>query len=374
MNENISDLDYDIDFKLYDKKTLQEIEIEELKEKALIKIKNKFENYQEDVLFNGKKKLIKINIEELDNLNNLDSLESLDNLDNLVNNEVDSLDSLVNNEVINEVINEVKIKKVRFKIVINYIKEIGYNFNELTEQNIIIDDDNNNNHNYYYDYLKKLINNRIIENGKIYDLNNILFQKTINKFKHIKNKVIFSKETDDIIKKYNNSFKIEIFGKIEVNTIEYLFQTDSLVNGIPCYKVSYNTYNISKNFYNLIPNYFIIYKIKNNNYELNYLHTILPYLIEINKISKEYYVYNFEYQLIGYDKIYSIGEIDNTYNKLEWYQVHIYGNSDKCIISNDNTFKHHKYIYNKLKKTHLLTNMLNMNISKVLPLLYNFTY
>jgi len=270
-------------------------------------IKKEFENYKEDIEFGGTKKLIKI--------------------------------------YINQHHNRDSIKRDDYIINFKYIY-----YKKLEEHNFHIDNIND----YPFSYIKKIIDNKIIQNENIYDLNNNIFQKKINQYKKIYNNVIFSDETNKIIKKIKN----QQLNSLEKNTIEYLFKIDSLINDIPC--CSYyneNSFLLYPFFHN---DEFKIYKLDGKYYDYLYLRKYIPYCIEFNKITKNYYVINRDYEYIGYNNIksrkYIENDINENQNDLEWTRIFLFNDSNKPWINKIN-FKNYLKKYNNEK-----INAINFNI------------
>ena len=119
-------------------------------------IKQKFENYNEDVSFGGTKQLIKIYINPH---------------------------------------HEENSKRSDYLINIDYIYD-----KQLEQYDLCISDINDRT----FSHIKKIIDKKIIQNNNVYDLNDISFQKKINKYKKIYNNVTFSKK---VTEKINNDQK-----------------------------------------------------------------------------------------------------------------------------------------------------------------------
>ena len=299
INKKIDEFDYDNSDK-------DEIDIDEIKEE--------FENYKEDIEFGGTKKLIKIYINQ-----------------HHIGDNVERDDYII------------KFKYIYYK--------------ELEEYNLYIDNIND----YPFNYIKKIIDKQIIQNGNIYDLNNTIFQKKINQYKKIYNNVIFSNETNDKIIKNQ-----QYFNSLEKNTIEYLFEIDCLINDISCCSY-YNKYSFS--FYPCFSdNNFEIYKLDEKYYDYLYLRKYIPYCIEFNKITKNYYVINRDYEYIGYKNIKCRTDIENDINENQkdfgWTRIFLFDDGNKPWINKIN-FKNYLKKYNEEKINNSL-NMLNNNINVVL--------
>lgn len=126
-------------------------------------IREEFENYKEDIEYEGTKKLIKVYI-----------IKRLHNI------EIDN-----------------------YRIELKYISD-----KNLQKDVLYVCDDIDDGDYYSSKYLKKIIDKQIIQNGNIYDLNNSSFQKKINQCKKIYNNVILSKETNNKIIKKSTRIKI----------------------------------------------------------------------------------------------------------------------------------------------------------------------
>ncbi len=304
---NSSVINKKIDKFYYENSDKDEIDIDEIKEE--------FENYKEDIEFGGTKKLIKIYINQ-----------------HHIGDNVERDDYIIN-----------------FKYI--YYKE-------LEEYNLYIDNIND----YPFNYIKKIIDNKIIQNGNIYDLNNNIFQKKINQYKKIYNNVIFSNETNDKIIKNQ-----QYFDSLEKNTIEYLFKIDCLINDIPCCSY-YNKHSFS--FYPCFShNEFTIYKLNEKYYDYLYLRKYIPYCIEFNKITKNYYVINRDYEYIGYNNIKCLKDIENNINENQndwgWTRIYLFDDGNKPWINKIN-FKNYLKKYNEEKINNSLNILKNNNIDVVL--------
>lgn len=290
--ENLNKDEFDID----------EIDIDEI---DIDKIKKEFINYKDDIEFGGIQKLIKIYIIH----------ENYERYDYIIN----------------------------FKFIYN--KELG-------EENYYIHNIND----YAYNYIKNIIDKKIIQNGNIYDLNNSCFQKKINKYKKIYNNVMFSEETKNKIIKNREELNI-----LEKNTIEYLFEIDCLINDIPC--CSYNEELFSFYPCNNENNRFKIYKLNRKYYDNLYLQKYIPYIIEFNKITKNYYLINCNYEYIGYNNIKSLTDIENNID--EFSRIYLIKYENKPWINQIN-FENYLKNYNQEKINNSLNILKNNNINFIL--------
>lgn len=274
-------------------------------------IKEEFENYKEDIQFGGTKQLIKVYI----NQHHIGDYN----------------------------------KREDYTINFKYIYD-----KKLEECDLYINDINL----YCFNYIKKIIDKKIIQNGYIYDLNNNVFQKKINKYKKIYNNVIFSKKTNDIIIKYQQQYN-----PLKKNTITYLFKIDYLINNIPCCSY-YNEHSFT-----LYPHHssdeFKIYELNEKYYDYLYLRNNIPYCIEFNKITKNYYVINRDYEYIGYDNIKCLKDIENDIDVNQcdwgWSRIYLFNDGNKPWINKIN-FKNYLKKYNQEKINNSLNILKNNNI------------
>lgn len=259
-------------------------------------IKNTFENYKEDEAFGGTKKLIKIYINRH---HNVDDIKRHD-----------------------------------------YIIEFIYIDEGLLKNKLYFNDING----YSYNYVKKIIDKKIIQTENIYDLNDCSFQKKINQCKKIYNDVIFLKETIEKITKNQE------FMECEKNTIEYLFKIDCLINDLQCCS-NYDEYSFYSGHVD-----FKIYQINKKYYDYLYLRKNIPYCIEYNKITKNYYVINRDYEYIGYDKIKCLENIENDITQNDRIRIYLFNDDNTPWIN----FKNYLKKFN-LEKINNSLNILNNN-------------
>jgi hypothetical protein len=124
-----------------------------------------------------------------------------------------------------------------------------------------------------------------------------------------------------------------------------LFKIDCLINDFQCcsYYDEYSFYSYHIDFK--------IYQINKKYYDYLYLRKNIPYCIEYNKITKNYYVINRDYEYIGYDNIKCLKNIEND-------RIRIY------LFNDDNTpwinFKNYFKKFN-LQKINNSLNILNNN-------------
>jgi hypothetical protein len=242
----------------------------------ILECKKFFPNYYEDISFNGNKILIKINIYE-------------------------------NND---------------FEIIL----KINYICDDKKVDEIIIDMNKKDETKCYY-YLQKLEKNNIIENNKIYDLNNNKFIKNLLKYKH-HNKITLLPET--IIEVNNLFYEFQSTSVI----IKNYFNTDTIINDN-----LYVSMSISNNFFIIYntpklfaKNNFYIVKINDMLYDLQYIKKYVPYNIRSN--DEYYYMLNRDYEYIGINT----KSVDFKFN----YNEYVYGDKNTCyniININNNGFK-----------------------------------
>ncbi len=232
-NENIIDDDKESE---YDEKS-------EYDEEKLNETKIMFPCYKDDECFGGKKKLIKIYIEE--NINGT-------------------------------------VLSVYF-IENKYLHDVKRNISSGDESK----------------YYNKLINKKIINKNEIYDINNKQF---IYKLINSKIKItIHSENISDIIEKFN-IYK-EKWCKIGY-VVDNIILNNCIVNNvIYCDYIGYTLYiDFTIPYYdNIQPKYInkeiMIMKINDKIYDYSFLRKYTPYVIEIND-NNNYYLYNRDYQII----------------------------------------------------------------------------
>ena len=249
-------------------------EIDSSEEIDFKKISSIFPNYYEDKIFNGTKKLIKIFIESFDYIN--------------------------------------------YKITIYDIDK----YKEINKDILYINDINDP----VYSNINKMITKNIIENNKIYNIDDLIFIKKYNN-------VILSK---NILDKLN-------INKKTINKIKLLFFYDTIIN---------NNFYVSE----LCNNYFQIdsdttLNIININdilYDYLYLRQFIPYIIEFNKT--KFYILNRDYEYIKLNT--------KTIHKDDTFERKYLFNNQTTCWTNDKKYNNkmlneiiHKYnIYTKNKE------------------------
>jgi hypothetical protein len=279
-------------------------------------IKNKFPTYKDDESFGGTKKLIKF--------------------------------SFVNNRIYTYYINDEK-EIVETFIQRNWFQKDCY--------------DNS-------DYITKLLENNVIQDGLIYDFNDIGFVKKLNKHK-IKLDITYTEENFvDIISKFNTleqniCFKIEniLYNNCILNKkiyCDYINNTLYIDFIIP-YNNSLQKYEIDKR---IIKINIMVIEFNTIKYDYLFLRKYTPYMIEIN--DNEYYLYNRDYQII--DKNEKIYSIENWKGK----RIYLY-NDDTNPIRSSNTKKEMVKMLNDMKSKYnsITLNMKCMNMNENTNMILN---
>ena len=267
-----------------------------------------FENYKEDEDFGGNKKLIKFSINDFS----------------------------VNAHYISD--------KCSTREYIGPIYDDGYNHIES-------------------EYLKKLIKHKIIENDKIYDLNNTSFLNKIKKYM-LKINIYCSSNIENI----NNFFLNNTFTQ-KKNIINNFFLSNAIINkNIFCEASNYNNLNLVSNCYISIysDNYksfskdLDVVKINKMYYDYDFLRHNVPYQLHIGKQyfyieNRDYKNFNLKKEDIISDKYKSIYLFNS--GCVPWYDD---GNSNlEKIINKYNKLTHNKKCLNLSKETEYLINIFN---------------
>ncbi len=104
--------------------------------------------------------------------------------------------------------------------------------------------------------------------------------------------------------------------------------------------------------------------INETKYERKYLRKNLPYIVEFNRKSKDYYLINRDYEYIGYDNVKSLTkietDIDKTKSDYGYDKIYLY--NDGCKPWNDKQYMI-DYIKNYLTEINKLNNCKNDNFS-----------
>lgn len=204
---------------------------------------------------------------------------------------------------------------------------------------------------YLKGYVEKLIENKVIENNKIYNIYNKSFIKKVNKYKN-KIKIILSSKNIKIIN--------EEWYKNDTNIIELLFSNNTIINN-KYYACKIKSEISNKKYLYLgdcsLSLHINFIKINNIVYDEDYLREYIPYLIEVNS-DNEYYIINRDYEYIGLNT----GYIKT--NNISWKRIYIYDDGKKPW-SNTKTFIEYKTKLKDLIKNKVCLNM-NENTSKII--------
>jgi hypothetical protein len=207
---------------------------------------------------------------------------------------------------------------------------------------------------YIKDYIEKLFEKKVIEHGKVYDLNSKKFINKVDRYKKKINLTICPETQKSISKKSLHDFNN--------NQPEMLFTNNAIINKSMycCELVSEYT---GKKYLNISNHSFSInirmIKIRGILYDTNYLRRFLPYIIEIYNDS-EFYTLNrdYEYMGLGTKNI----DTDKTYCK----RIYLFndGNPPWC---SDKYFIEYVGRLHKLVKNKICLNM-QENTSKIILL------
>jgi hypothetical protein len=205
---------------------------------------------------------------------------------------------------------------------------------------------------YLKEYIEKLIENKVIENNKIYNIYDKSFVKKLNKYKN-KIKIILSSKN---IKKIN-----EKWYKNDTNIIDLLFSNNTIINNkyYSC-KIKSETYNKRYLYLGDCSLYLHINFIKINNivYDEDYLREYIPYLIEVND-NNEYYIINRDYEYIGLNTK-CINRTDN----ISWKRVYIFNDGNKPWVNNKNLLEYNMKLKDLIKDKVCLN--INENTLKII--------
>jgi hypothetical protein len=317
-------------------------------EKNLLKIfidtiinNNIKQQYQDEIGYKEEKEE-ECNVEE-------DNIEE-DNIEEEYDNEKEEIEKeFINSEEDEYFGGEKKLIKIIINddnIIVKYINEDG----KIINKNFYIGDDI-----YLYKYEKELIKEKIIENNKIYDINDKYFIKSLQKYKKKMNIKILKKE-----EKYFYNIKEMGTYSIEEKIICYLTSNAIINTNFYCdlleknyIKSIYERFSLKKAI--IKDNYFKglkIIKILGIKYSDSYLRYYFPYCIEIDNDNKEYYIINRDYQYINidnkkklknssleylYNDTYKPYNLKNIKKLIEKYNILT---ADKiCLNSNEETIK-----------------------------------
>ena len=193
------------------------------------------------------------------------------------------------------------------KIIIKYIDCEINNWNDTPIHNYMVEEveieieiDKWDNNCKYFDmkykdnYYNKIIKNKVIENNKTYELNDVRFIRRLDKYKH-SIKLHYSDKLDYINDKYRLHFK----GKFAL--IRFYIQNNAILNDvIYCGLIKNNCY-IQFSYVEL---QIYIKTINGFGFDYDYLKKYTPYCINTN--DDEYYMLNRDYKGINTDNAYTL--------------------------------------------------------------------
>ena len=244
-------------------------------------VKEQFPNYCDDETFGGTKKLIKIYIE----------------VDKIIIKYIDC-----------------EINDCNYQSIYNYLVQEVEAYRDQWDNNCEYEDMK-----YKDNYYNKIIKYKIIENNKIYDLNDDKFVKKLDKYKH-HIKLHYSDKLDYITDKYR------LYFQDKHNLIEFHIQNNAILNDVIycglikdiCYidfvgddaleKYHLDDINIRNTHVNLQIH---IKTINSIGFDYDYLKKYTPYCININ--DHEYYMLNRDYEGITTDEAYEIKDYKQIY-------------------------------------------------------------
>lgn len=320
-NENIYDIcesDNDDNEEYIIKKYINNNE-EEIEEHIYKYIKDEFYNYIQDISFNGNKELIKIEI----------------------------CDS------------EINIRYIKCEEYQKYYRPEGYEFsraikNPLMKQRTIdietikIYDYYHSNSDNHHNYIKELVNNKIIENNKIYDMNDINFIKNIKKY--MKKIVVYNSDNINKINEFFINTKFNIKDKIKNIFLNNLIINNNIYSYAYINNDDKYLYKIycDINFNNKEKEIKMI-KLNNIYYDYEYLRYNIPYQLYIG--NKYFYILNRDY----YD--YNITKNDILVDK--YSSVYLFNDGNAPWLSENNDLNIKKIInkYNELTNNKLCLNL-----------------
>jgi len=181
------------------------------------------------------------------------------------------------------------------------------------------------------DYITRLLENNVIQDGLICDFNDIGFIKKLIKHK-IKINITYTEENFvDIISEFNTfeqniGFKIEnmIHGNCILNKKIYCnYSNNPLGYHILGYHVQYSNINPKECYECIIRRCMGVIEINTIKYDYLFLRKYTPYMIEIN--DNEYYLYNRDIQII--DKNEKKYSVENRRGK----RIYLYNDNSKPI-------------------------------------------
>lgn len=257
------------------------------------------------------------------------------------------------------------------KIIIKYIDCDINNLNDtpihnymVTEEEVYRDGWDNNckffDMKYKDNYYNNIIKNKVIENNKTYDLNDVRFIRRLDKYKH-SIKLNYSDKLAYITDKYRLHFKKKF------NLIEFYIQNNAILNDViycglikdMCYINFVSDDGLEKlndpnNDTNTLVDLQIHIKTINSfGFDYDYLVKYTPYCININY--DEYYMVNRDYNGIT---------TDNAYTLMDYKQIYLHKGGE--FPGGYDKEEKIKVLYNKLSETlkKTTTNKICLNENK----------
>ena len=197
---------------------------------------------------------------------------------------------------------------------------------------------------YIDNYYNNIIKYKVIEDDKIYDLDDVGFIRRLDKYKH-SIKLHYSDKLDYITDKYRLHFKEKL------NLIEFYIQNNAILNDVIycgliediCYIQFHSQDGVEKLNDTFNTNTFVDFKIhikriNSFGFDFDYLEQYTPYCINTN--DDEYYMLNRNYKGI------TTGE---AYTMKDYKQIYLHkGNECPWVYDEE---KEIKLLYNKLSET-----------------------
>ena len=270
------------------------------------------------------------------NDNTDDDGDTNDNIDDDTNDNIDLIIEVFPNYKDDESFGGSK-QLLKIKIEDYFINASYIDDKELIETNIYyIDDD------FLTKYFKDIIKNNIIEDNCIYDLNDNNFIKKLNKHKE-KININYCDQIELLLLQFKN-IKFNSYSKVT----HFLANNTILNEIIYCDIINLN----NKSKLDIIVNFKITgdtieerlgaIKIANKYYDYEYLRKYIPYCIELNKDTNEFYFINRDYVYIGLDTK------DKPFHNEK-------NNYERLYLFNDGSSP---FFYNNKKRNHNLKNII----------------
>lgn len=202
---------------------------------------------------------------------------------------------------------------------------------------------------YGQKYIDNLIKKKIIENGRIYDLNNKKFIKSLDKLKTKINNCILHSSLLKALSLYKN----KKFQSDKYNLINRHINNDTIINGSIYCDLHSKEDRIRGIYLDTLREHLSLHKFNNTWYSSEYLQNNLPYLIEINSDDNAYFI-NRKYVYI---------ELNTKTNPKKWSNVkREYLYNDDCPWLNKNNENKYKAKMATIKSRnyHILNNFLDV--------------